>query len=415
MKKTVCSAYMNNEVFELQIKPEHCNFQIPIQTGIPLPISIYFNGIKFEGPSSLRFTSKGNMYYWITSENKTKSLLDKFLLEHGVKRYNPKLSKSEKETRISRLLVNLSDDYKECYLQEISYNEYRNFINALEVESQLNKHDKVQTKVLKNYREIIKENDLYFAICTNGEHQGIQIGQRSYSGYWYLDGSRIFNKVLVFLKQKQFNEIYTGCYEGKEAEGDKWVIYFSDTKFEGITYETWTSFTGGKYPGYSRIFLTANDQEINETDEQKVIQHLGSQGYQIDSKEKDLIEQYSMEKAIEYYESQGYTVTDMHVGRPFDLLCIKDNHEILVEVKGSKNCNIQKVHLSYGEVLKNMGGALMELLVVDGIILKKENDNLTPSGGAIKVYKDWVVKNEDIKPITYEYTIKDKPDYQELL
>ncbi|MGI6457983.1 MAG: hypothetical protein ACOX5R_20510 [bacterium] len=130
MKKGYCSAYLNGKVFEVTIKPTHLNFQIPLHPYDYLLVDLYLNGKKYPGPASIRYTRKAKVY-WITSEYKTKGILDKFLEENGVKRYKTQESKHIKNRIITRMEAVFTDDLKICNLKIISYQEYKNALKDI--------------------------------------------------------------------------------------------------------------------------------------------------------------------------------------------------------------------------------------------------------------------------------------------
>jgi hypothetical protein len=72
-----------------------------------------------------------------------------------------------------------------------------------------------------------------------------------------------------------------------------------------------------------------------------------SQGYVSDPVLRRVIEQYAVAKAIKHYAENGYKVTEL--GKPYDLLCVRDQHAVHVEVKGSRSI-LNAVILTVNEV-----------------------------------------------------------------
>ncbi|WP_295585763.1 DUF3883 domain-containing protein [uncultured Lamprocystis sp.] len=70
-------------------------------------------------------------------------------------------------------------------------------------------------------------------------------------------------------------------------------------------------------------------------------------GYDDDPAARKVIETHAVQRAREYYERQGYLVTEL--GKPFDLLCQRSAEILHVEVKGSRS-SMQEVILTANEV-----------------------------------------------------------------
>jgi hypothetical protein len=141
-----------------------------------------------------------------------------------------------------------------------------------------------------------------------------------------------------------------------------------------------------------------------------------SGGRQRDTLRRLATEQYAVDRAISYYKSHGWNV-EVH-GAPFDLKCSKDNHDtILVEVKGTKESG-DTVIITRGE-RANAETNYMELFIVHSIKLTPgptvervdkfgatiKCPTYTGSGGIEKIIRDWNPAKEDLRAISYDYTV----------
>src|SRR5262249_27594155 len=66
-----------------------------------------------------------------------------------------------------------------------------------------------------------------------------------------------------------------------------------------------------------------------------------------DAEMRVAVESHAVKLASDYYREQGYEVTE--VGKPYDLLAVKDSEELHVEVKGS-TMSVGDVELTINEV-----------------------------------------------------------------
>lgn len=108
---------------------------------------------------------------------------------------------------------------------------------------------------LSSYTEILGENDVAFAVKTDGRRFSFVEGGDSSTGVWSVGSSSKFNKVIVFNSGKN-SEVYIGDFISMTEAGEKYYINFTNSKLAGVSTVNWTAFTGGKAPGYSRIYLS---------------------------------------------------------------------------------------------------------------------------------------------------------------
>ncbi|MBW8186572.1 protein NO VEIN domain-containing protein [Shewanella nanhaiensis] len=176
-------------------------------------------------------------------------------------------------------------------------------------------------------------------------------------------------------------------------------------------------------PGQSNVFYIYDDRRQLKADSwiQDAIEYVISNG-QVDRIEKDTleaggddgqgfnqsaeqrkaIEDYSMGKAVEYFKSQDYEfIADRSRTCSFDLEFKRLGITYFVEVKGTQSKG-DKVIVTRSEIehaKANAGNSI--LYVLHSIKL----DELTPSGGVEVIKSPWVIDDNDLRVITYHYTV----------
>jgi hypothetical protein len=113
-----------------------------------------------------------------------------------------------------------------------------------------------------------------------------------------------------------------------------------------------------------------------------------------------------MAAATEYYEADGWAVTDVSTKKPYDLVCVKSGmkHELRVEVKGTTSFGTQ-VELTAGEVANAEIHPQVALVVVSGIEISGQGESVTATGGQSKVIDPWVIDPDDLEETRYRYTV----------
>lgn len=129
-----------------------------------------------------------------------------------------------------------------------------------------------------------------------------------------------------------------------------------------------------------------------------------SQGYESDPVLRRVIELYAVERARNHYIKNGYKVTEL--GKPFDLLCIRNDDVIHVEVKGSRS-KLNAVILTVNEVKDaRIQSWRSDLFLVDGICidLASEASPIAREGSA-RVLENWDPKEADLSPSRFSYSL----------
>jgi hypothetical protein len=110
-------------------------------------------------------------------------------------------------------------------------------------------------------------------------------------------------------------------------------------------------------------------------------------------------------RAIDHYESRGFTVEDVGSFESFDLLVTRRTEMRRVEVKGSTGPAVT-VELTAGEVNNATGYQPTDLYVVSEIVWWREPDgSVATDGGKARVFSGWTPAPEALVPTSYQYTV----------
>lgn len=131
------------------------------------------------------------------------------------------------------------------------------------------------------------------------------------------------------------------------------------------------------------------------------------QGGVSDKKRNDAIELHAMEVAYEYFSKEGFQVIDCSDSRGlgYDYQCIKDNHILEVEIKGTQFTG-NKIKLTRNEVdnAKTTNNEAVLFIVYD-IQLVLENNEYEILNSNKKIIKNWLPKDEDLEATEFFYNI----------
>ena len=128
-------------------------------------------------------------------------------------------------------------------------------------------------------------------------------------------------------------------------------------------------------------------------------------GFGLTASEKKVVEKHAVKLAIEHLSNLGYPeIEDVGDHESFDLLASQPARQLSVEVKGSTG-NATSVLLTRNEVaFQRNAYPFNGLFVVSNIKLQRDG-SLVASGGDIQFISPWVIDEESLKPISYEYKI----------
>lgn len=154
-------------------------------------------------------------------------------------------------------------------------------------------------------------------------------------------------------------------------------------------------------PSTSRVKVEKNiinfvENEIANSEGQKI---------NTSSKARYAVEKYSMKRAQKYFEDLGYIVKDVSATQSYDLQCIKNGKELLVEVKGTQTSG-RTILLTKNEVdntRKNK--AKTSLYILHSIKVITIEDKCEAKEGTEHVVNPWDIEMGTLTPTIYEYTV----------
>jgi hypothetical protein len=107
--------------------------------------------------------------------------------------------------------------------------------------------------------------------------------------------------------------------------------------------------------------------------------------------------------ATEYFEAQGWTVTDVGATEAFDLLLERGDETLRVEVKGTISAGSQVI-LTRSEVEHQQRFAPDNgLVVVHDIQLDRSATPPTASGGVLSCVSPWHISEDELTVVSYVY------------
>jgi len=126
---------------------------------------------------------------------------------------------------------------------------------------------------------------------------------------------------------------------------------------------------------------------------------------QLDPLKRIAIEKYAEDMVYKMLVAEGYEVEKF--GKPFDLLAVKGDEVLKVEVKGKQEyATSVEVTVNEVEVAKNHLNEYKTLLaVVDGIDLVNTEGNWAGSNGRLRLWWDLVFSEESLYPTKYLLTL----------
>lgn len=128
------------------------------------------------------------------------------------------------------------------------------------------------------------------------------------------------------------------------------------------------------------------------------------QGYGLTAKERQCVELHAMEVAKAYLVKEGYGWKDVSGSRPFDYLATKGIESLSVEVKGTTGLG-DKILLTANEVKHQRAEHPRNMLIVVHSIRLERGDTLKASGGVPQVTSPWLIKENNLEPTAYAYTM----------
>jgi len=106
------------------------------------------------------------------------------------------------------------------------------------------------------FQDYINKDDKYLIIFTHITNQNhpeftnrLNL-EEGYSGNWRIGNRRVFNKVMLYVRENNINKIYLADYIDKELlpNSNRYRIYFNNVKLLDTIQENWVQFSGGQNP-----------------------------------------------------------------------------------------------------------------------------------------------------------------------
>ena len=217
----------------------------------------------------------------------------------------------------------------------------------------------------------------------------------------YID--KILNSVPTYLFcriNKKSDFIYVGALEALDFNDEIKPIQF---QFEALDFkENPNKQLKALYDWKPSKAYKLSFTSQNEAKEKK--NRKSSHGYIRDNKKKELIEQYAMNKAYDYYHNNGYEVEDCSErrGLGYDYKCTKKSKVLEVEVKGTTLSN-GKIILTKNEVDNAVTTQNQSDLFVVRMEILIDNDEYSIGDSKNFIISNWRPKNDDLEPLTYSY------------
>jgi hypothetical protein len=129
-------------------------------------------------------------------------------------------------------------------------------------------------------------------------------------------------------------------------------------------------------------------------------------GPRLTGAERRVIEQRAVVVTREHFESalMGYTTKDVGDKESFDILAIKSDETVKVEVKGTTS-NGTEIVLTRNEVkLHKDDHPANALAIVRNIQLHRQDDGPTATGGELQLTMPWEIDDARLEPIAYRYS-----------
>jgi hypothetical protein len=157
------------------------------------------------------------------------------------------------------------------------------------------------------------------------------------------------------------------------------------------------------YKGTNLLVTPEADAEADSLDAiEKAIARAQGQGFARNPEQRRALEDHSMARAKQYYERAGYTVTDVSKQKPYDFECVKGEHILHVEVKGTTTDG-KTIVLTKNEVQHATNSKTScALFVLHSIKLKGKK----AIGGTPDVHDPWDLVQAKLTPISYTYRIE---------
>jgi hypothetical protein len=195
------------------------------------------------------------------------------------------------------------------------------------------------------------------------------------------------------------------------ADGRDVLLFYRKTKFElpgaGFTFEGRFSYTTHEGGRPTRFTFTrqplATEDEVVEAVE-RLSGRQTSQGFSVPPRVRMAIDKYAMKAAISHFETNGYTVDDVHTKQPVDLIVRRGGEVRRVEVKGTQTTG-EQVLLTAGEVgYARLHRPEMMLFILSEVSVHDGGEGAVMVAGGTIQLRAWDVDAGVLQPLAYRYT-----------
>lgn len=129
----------------------------------------------------------------------------------------------------------------------------------------------------------------------------------------------------------------------------------------------------------------------------------GGQGRRLDQLLKDELEDEGQLRLVGHFEDGDWTVTDTHIGNPYDAIATKEGRTLYLEAKGTTTTGLT-VMVSRREVehaREHPGDCVLG--VVWGI--EVQDGHIVPGSGRLRIIDPWLPADQDLKVRGYDYRL----------
>ena len=150
-------------------------------------------------------------------------------------------------------------------------------------------------------------------------------------------------------------------------------------------------------------FNTETDEEINTI--VRPLRRKGRSGRGLTASERKAVELRAMEVTRIHLSSSWSTIEDVSATEPCDYICVSNEKTLYVEVKGTTGLG-DIVTITRNELALARAQYPNTLLaVVSEIDLQRDTDPPTASGGNLKLLSPWEIKQEDLEPLAFDFSV----------
>ena len=132
-----------------------------------------------------------------------------------------------------------------------------------------------------------------------------------------------------------------------------------------------------------------------------------SQGFGLSADERKAVELHAMALAEEWLRNNGYIPKDTSANKPYDFEAKRGDETLWVEVKGTTSDSADAIAMTHGEVdLHRNEKGRTALMIVSGIRLGKEAENMRAYGGTLETLIGWDIDAWELYPTSFRVARK---------